>query len=239
VAQNGGEDLAGVGVSTQLTTYELLRILIPGYYGFASLLVYLALFDPELVAPLISNGTLLGIVSAAGGVFLGFVVYAIDWPAKRAIFKERDRIAEFIVERAKSCPGGCKLALDEVQRNAHPIYWFILDTDIPPDRRQRIFYFGSVYRLYADIRAITAVMIAAILLTILGEMVVSCPCQKPALLEDLYNYASPLMATIVLALILAVLTKWNKGDRYWRDIVSGQVLWLKLHPEVVDRLVCR
>lgn len=226
-------------MSTQLTTYELLRILLPGYYAFASVLVYFGLFWPETVALLVSNGALLATIYAAGGVFVGFVLYAIDWPAKRAVFKEREKIAQFVIDRAKVCPSGCKLPFDEVKNSAHQIYWFILDTDVPPDRRQRIFYFGSVYRLYADMRAITAIMVAAVPLTILVELQLAYPLHGRTLLEVLFAYPLPLLATAVLALLLAVLTKWNKGDRYWKEIISGQVLWLKLHPEVVDKLICK
>lgn len=212
---------------------------MPGYYASALLFVYVWLFAPWLAAKLVSNGTFFGILSVSGGVFLGLLLYAIDWPAKRAIFKERDKLRQFIIDRAKKCPYGCKLPMEEIEKNAHPLYWFILDSDIPTQRRERIYYFGSVYRVYADIRGITVFAIVAILTTVLAGLLVSCSQRDLVLTELLSIHGIPLATTAILGVVFAVLTWRNKGDRYWIDIIANQLLWLKLHPEVVDNLICK
>jgi len=225
-----------MSLPAQFASYEFLRILLPGYFAFEGVVVYLWLFLPELLGALTTNGAFFGILFVLGGVFCGLILYAIDYPARRKIFKESRPLAQFVVDRANSCRYGCRLPKEELEKNAHVMYWFVLDTRVPPQRRQRIYYFGSIYHIYSDIRLIMFVMIVGILTTLAAK---SPSLQSCTSLRELLSISQlPLLVTAILTCALLFLTVCNKGDLYWRDGLAGQLLWLKLHPEIVDELIC-
>jgi hypothetical protein len=221
-----------------VTAYDFLRILFPGYFAMGNLLVYLALFLPATFLSLLSNSVVFGAVAVSGGVLLGFVLYAIDWPARRQVYKaENAKLNNFIVERAKTCPNGTKIEINEY--NATTLYFLILDADVPAQRRDTIFYFGSVYKVYADIRATIVVATGSILITAIGRLLAQTLLYKLQLYQAFESSSMALVTVVTLLVLFAVFRKWNKGDRYYKSIIKGQLLWLQLNPEIIDKLVCK
>jgi len=227
------------GLPVQLTTYEFLRILMPGYYAAASVMLHLWLFENDLAIRLAGNPALFTMIFVFAGFFLGFLIYAVDWPSRRAVFEERKVLGDFIIERAKACALGPKLPLDEIKRYSNFVYWLILDTDVPPERRQRVYYFGSIYRLYADVRAITILTIGAIAATVAFELLQCDTCRGLCMIQFASTYIMPILMSLILLGVYVVLTICNKGDKYWRDAITSQLLWLRLHSDVVDKTVCK
>jgi hypothetical protein len=79
------QEMPETGLPVQLTTYELLRILVPGYYATANVVVHLWLFENDLARSLNANRVLLTMTFAFAGFFLGFIIYAVDWPSRRRV----------------------------------------------------------------------------------------------------------------------------------------------------------
>ncbi len=229
--------MASLGPS-QVTAYDFLRILFPGYFAMGNLLIYLWLFLPATFLSLVSNSAVFGAIAVSGGVFLVLVLYAVDWPAGREVYRtENAKLNSFIVERAKKCPHGTKIAIDE--GNASTSYFLILGAEVPEQIRERIFYFGSVYRVYADIRAIIVVATGSVLITAIGRLLAQTLLYKLQLYQAFASSSVALVVLVTLVVLFAVFRHWNKGDRYYRNIIKPQLLWLQLHPEIIDRLVCK
>lgn len=141
------------------TFYETLRIAVPGFLGLAALDLLLRLsFGPqglepdggvEAVTDLIES-TFGGVI---GSLLLGLLLYLIDLGEKTRIYREGDWRHGF---RVPSDTLGVHLAGTPMalRQNAPPTYFLLSDRYLPESYHRRVYLFGSLYRVFVDLRVL-------------------------------------------------------------------------------------
>lgn len=138
-----------------LTLYETLRILTPGVLGLLVADIVLRLsFGPH---PARADGGVGGLVQAietpvvwlAGSLFLGLLLYLIDLPMKTRLYDEGDPGRGF---RLPSATLRSLLKDEYLRKRSLGLYFLLSDRYLPPELHRRIYLFGSLYRIYVDLR---------------------------------------------------------------------------------------
>lgn len=139
--------------------YETLRIFLPGALGV--FLLNLALRFGFGSDPLSPDGgvhqavealqsPLLGIFTA---VFLGLALYLLDLPAKTRLFREGDPTRGIQVPSSVLADQLRGTPLGNFPKNLS-LYFLLSDRYLPEELHKRIYLFGSLYRIYVDMRAL-------------------------------------------------------------------------------------
>jgi len=231
-----------MSLPARFETYELFRIILPGFF-FISLLCFSAyLFIPTRSAFLeFSKHQAFLLVVVGGGIFLGFVLYAYDHPKKIKAYQESE--SEMPSNHLKkilcdSCSTPCcNKILD--RGSAIDTYFYLLNTLFDPASRERVLYIGSVYHVLSDIRMLSFVF---------GSTIVSLSIFGLVLLPGL-----PIFDVIFgLAFGIALLFLWiwlhpeffcheqlSKGDKYLKYILKFERRYLDLNIEKIKTMLCR
>ncbi len=153
------------------TLYETLRILVPGVLTTLSLDFALRVgFGPKVFE---ADGGVNGFVelleSTAGftafSLTAGLLLYMIDVPVKLRIFRgEPDRDHRMPSETLREMLRGSPL-----ERDALSLYFTLTDQYLPDEMRKRVYLFGSLYRIYVDLRVL--LMTVAVATMASSEMV--------------------------------------------------------------------
>ena len=144
------------------TLYETLRIFLPGALGTLVLdLVLRFAVGPNVFAA--DGGVRVAVltlqsplVAIAAATFLGLGFYMIDLPTKTRLYKEgydpkRFRLPSMTLsDHLKGTP------LGDYPKSLS-LYFLISDRYLPPEFHKRVYLFGSLYRVYVDLRFLLAV----------------------------------------------------------------------------------
>ncbi len=182
------------------TIYETLRIFLPGALGilFADLTVRLAT-GPEVFAPgrgvaeavvesLESAGTFAGLA-----VLLGLLLYLVDMPA-------RTRLIEGDVARGYARPSdtlAAMLAGTALERDSLSLYFILSDKYLPEELHKRIYLFGSLYRVFVDLRVLAMTALVS------GSLLAAVAARRDAARVTLEIGWEAVLATSVVALLVA------------------------------------
>jgi hypothetical protein len=88
-------------------------------------------------------------------VFIGLALYLIDLPAKSRLYKEGDPPRRIQVPSAALANSLKGTPLGEFPKNLS-LYFLLSDRYLPDELHKRIYLFGSLYRVYVDMRALLA-----------------------------------------------------------------------------------
>lgn len=139
-------------------TYEVFRIILPGFYcvGLLCLTAYLFIPTRQFFIGFAGHQVFLFAV-ATGGVFLGLVLYSIDYPKKIKAYRELEKPSEYLKKKlCDQCPSSCENKIRD-RGVAIDTYFYVLLEMFKPTAQQRIFYIGSIYHAFADIRMLSAI----------------------------------------------------------------------------------
>lgn len=144
-------------MTSGFTLYETLRILIPG--GLAAALLGAILHILRLTGNHPGIADLANNVTGSATFFvlalvLGFILYALDFPARTRLSREGDPTQGYKLPTTAlgETLGGTKGA-----RRSFSLYFLLSDAHMPPESHRRIYFFGGVYRIFADARILLAV----------------------------------------------------------------------------------
>ncbi len=143
------------------TLYETLRIFLPGALGV--FVLDLALRFAFGSNPASSDGGVRVVVNAIQSplvgvfvaVFIGLALYLVDLPAKSRLYKEGDPARKIQVPSAALADSLKGTPLGEYPKNLS-LYFILSDRYLPDELHKRIYLFGSLYRVYVDMRALLA-----------------------------------------------------------------------------------
>lgn len=141
------------------TLYETLRILVPGL--LATLIGRLTLWIVSITTgldfaqslPLFDNAVL----SLGLSLFLGLLLYSVDLPVRLMIAKDGASWGQLPSNKLLDL-----LGKETIWRNA-PIglYFLLSDRYLPNETHRRIYLFGSLFRVFVDLRFLLAVAAVA------------------------------------------------------------------------------
>jgi len=231
-------------------SYEIFRIVLPGYFALGA--VYYVLYSLVITRSQIIY--LYNLLEATGfiflsiglGLFIGILLYAYDYPKHTKFYRERIKPKFPHLHLRKILCEQCKETCENIikdENDAIATWFYLLYSFFDPNSQQTIHYFGSIYRIYADIRAVLwllwlsqSVVFGINLLTI----------------DDSYTFRNgsfDLIMPIVSAFLFLFLwialhpecsseSKLSKGDSYMLQIVQFQKRYLDLNIEGIKEELC-
>jgi len=209
---------------TSFGLYELIRILVPGFYIAGMLIAFLNVFFPQMAdwANSIAGPMMFMLLAT---LVAGVSVYARETPKRRRAFLE-NQPSTYLLNRSRTATGAHPLNDADAQR----LYFYILNNHIPATFHEKIFFFGTVYAVMINIRR-TSFWLGLACLLGLGMIVV----QGDSLLE----YPEALLLTLVVWGVYVVNVRYNKADRKMQENYQDQIFWLQMHDSLVCELLTR
>jgi hypothetical protein len=143
------------------TLYETLRIFLPGALGvFVLDLTLRFAFGPN---PAAADGGVQALLDAIESplvgvfvaVFIGLALYLLDLPSKSRLYREGDPARGIQVPSAVLSNLMKESPLGAFPKNLS-LYFLLSDRYLPDELHKRIYLFGSLYRVYVDMRALLA-----------------------------------------------------------------------------------
>jgi hypothetical protein len=206
---------------THFGSYEILRILVPGYYFVFVSYVYAAVFTLSIYP---FDTWEIGIPTFfIGGLLAGLTLYAKESPKKRKAFQS-NQPSQFILERSRRVKDAP--AMDE--NEARQLYFYILNHYIPETAHEKIFFFGTIYHVMISIRRTSFGfgMVGMVLLAVDFTM------------KSHFAVTSVLPVALVW-LIYAMNVRYNKADRKMQENYQDQIFWLSMNTKLVDDLIAQ
>lgn len=198
--------------------FETFRILIPGYIAALCATWYIRIFFPGL-ASYMESTKLAGITFAGFGLAVGLVLY-LSYLPKDSPEYIKQQPSTFIRARAQ------QLSKPIETKEAVEIYFYLLNNYFSDPMRERIFYYGNIYRVAQKIWLIS------ISFLVLGIATEGYFCVVGTVLF------SAKQTIIFDAILLApfLLLRWS-AEKHAVQILSGQVKWLKMRDGLVQSLI--
>lgn len=235
-----------MSVPVRFGTYEFFRIVLPGFFLTGLLCVFAYFFLPT--RQLLIDFSQLSIFPfgvLAVGIFIGLLLYAYDYPRRTSFYTQilapempSMYLKKILCDKCSKSSKACKNKINN-QKDARNTYFYILNNLFDANSRQRVFYFGSIYCAFGDIRAIS------------GFFAI------PIILSSIFGYfwpnGLPYMDTILRLIFGSVLfVIWlflhpeffcketlSKGDRYMRYILDFQRKYLDLEIDEIKKKLCK
>lgn len=209
-------------------TYFLYRVLFPGLWFSILLFINLILHNIDFYKEIITDRHLFAVLSVFGVVFGLIIHYLINYPRKRKRFKKIEKEngpVEYLINRIEN-----KYPVIYSKLNLKKIYSFyfsLLNDEIPPDSKERIYYFSSIYYLIYHIGFISILYIVFNIITF-GIKSFSIKSGMFFSYISFELYYPSLIEIIILAIFcLIILKKEGKGERYLRLMFTTQKDWVE------------
>jgi len=230
-----------MSLPARFETYELFRIILPGFFFAGLLCISAYLFLPTRSAfTEFSKHQAFLLVVIGGGVFLGFVLYAYDHPKRIKAYRglESEMPSNHLKKiLCDSCSAPCAHKIYD-RGIAIDTYFYLLDKFFDSASRERILYIGSVYHVLSDIRMLSFIFGSAIVsISVFGLI------ERPSLpvFDAVFG--------IILGAILLSLWIWlhpeyfcdeqlSKGDKYLKYILKFQRRYLDLNAKEIKQMLC-
>jgi hypothetical protein len=204
--------------STRFSSFEILRIIVPGLYFIFVVYILGSAFELQLHPfdlwqigfPTFFVGTILA----------GLSFYAKETPKRRKAFQS-NQPSLYILERSRELSTR-PLTEDEARR----LYFYILNLHIPITIHDKIFFFGMIYHIMNNIRRTSFWFgIAGI-----GALIVQFTTKA--------YFTQSAFTTVVLIWIVYILNvHYNKADRKMQENYQDQIFWLEMNRDIVDSLI--
>ena len=198
--------------------FETFRILIPGYIAALCAAWYIALSFAGF-GTYVESTKLAGVTFAGFGLAAGLVLYFSRLPPDSKTYNE-SQPSRYIFDRAQ------ELNRPIDMKEAVEVYFYLLNNYFLDAMRERVFYYGNVYRVGQKIWLIS------ISFFVLGVVTQTCflVCGRP--LPSVVG--AVVFDTVMLALFL--LLRW-RAEKHALQILSGQVKWLRMRDGLVQSLI--
>jgi len=210
--------------STSFGIYELFRIVVPGFY-FATLTLFLYRSYLQHYLPLSATPLLTALLFLFVVIVAGFTLYAQETAKRRKAFVE-NQPSRFLSDKARTMKN--MPLLDETI--SRKLYFYILNTLMPPVFHEKIFFFGTVYHIMTSIRRTSFWF--ALLAT--GAVAFEASRNTP-----LVEQQALLLFTISVWLIYLLNVRYNKADRKMQENYQDQIFWLQMNSDQVEAILRR
>ena len=198
--------------------FETFRILIPGYIAALCATWYIKLFIPG-IADYLESTKLVGITFAGFGLAVGLVLYLAYLPKDSRKYREL-LPSTYINTRATQLGKTIDI------REATEIYFYLLNNYFSDSMRERIFYYGNIYRVAQK------TWLISISFFIFGGATLMYLCFTGGAFSNI----SGRLAFEGVLLILFLLLRWS-AEKHAMQILSGQIKWLKMRDPLVQSLL--
>ncbi|MDD8016946.1 MAG: hypothetical protein PHP42_01105 [Bacteroidota bacterium] len=205
--------------SSRFSTFELLRIFIPGMYLVS--IVFLLLTSFEIPAHFYGYlyTSAFGFIIAS--IIAGLSFYAKETSKKRKAF-QINQPSTYILQRSREISTLKPLTEDEARR----LYFFILNHEMPMTVHDKVFFFGMIYHIMINIRR------TSFWFGLLGF----CGLLIQIVLRGNIS-PSAITGVGLIWIIYGLNVRYNKADRKMQENYQDQIFWLEMNKERVDTLI--
>jgi hypothetical protein len=205
--------------SSRFSTFELLRIFVPGAYFITLVAVLLVVFEiPYFLFD--SPGIMLLLILTAS-LIAGLSFYSKETSKKREAFRS-NQPSTYILERSRRISAQRPLTADE----ARQLYFYILNHHMPLTIHDKIFFFGMIYHIMVTIRRTSFWTGLAGFAGLILQIAMT-------------RYMTPASVTAVLIIWMVYFlnVRYNKADRKMQENYLDQIFWLEMNSGIIDRLI--
>ncbi len=210
--------------------YWMFRVVIPGIYCSVIVLFFFRIYEIEFVSQYLTGFKLLTLISGFGIAFGLLFHYIIDYPRKRKRFRKIEKKygpIDYLLNICLECEKHCNIQ-KSYSKISH-VYFSILNDDIPAGTRSIVYYFSSVYLLFAHIAFISAVIAAINSIFFIWRII--CQGKVPFFLS--------ILLSSLLAIVAIVLARENsEPERYLITMFESQTEWLKRNERIINERLC-
>ena len=210
--------------------YWMFRVVIPGIYCSVIVLFFFRIYEIESISQYLTGLKVLTLISGFGIAFGLLFHYVINYPRRRKRFKEIERQygpIDYLLALCMKCEKPCNIQ-KSYSKISH-VYFAILNDDIPAGTRSIVYYFSSVYLLFAHIAFISAVIAAINSIFFIWRII--CQGKVPFFLSILF--------TSLLAIVSIFLSRKNSTpERYLITMFESQTEWLKRNESIINERLC-
>ena len=210
--------------------YWMFRVVIPGIYCSVIVLFFFRIYEIESISQYLTGLKVLTLISGFGIAFGLLFHYVINYPRRKKRFKEIERQygpIHYLLALCMKCDKLCNIQ-KSYSKISH-VYFAILNDDIPAGTRSIVYYFSSVYLLFAHIAFISAVIAAINSIFFIWRII--CQGKVPFFLSILF--------TSLLAIVSIFLSRKNSTpERYLITMFESQTEWLKRNQRIVNQRLC-
>lgn len=211
---------------------ETLRIVIPGYYLLVAIASYLVTLFPSLRSTALPDS-----VFILAGLALGFILYSVNYPNRRAEYKKK-LPSTGLIAQAKGL--GKPLGDTEHIR----LYFYILNNFFPQTFHEVVMVRGALYYCVTYFWACSGIFALIGLVTFafvgIGRLAYGARTFSIGTVHvatDDRTVWAALLFTVVHALIWYFLTHPNRTDRMFWVICDDQKEWLGVNRPLVEYLI--
>ncbi len=204
----------------------------------------LRLFFPGLAAS-ISPDPGFSVLVVLGGVLLGLFLYDYDFPVKRGFYRTKVKenlpsafLLDWCQKHKTELQSGEFVV--ETEDDATQLYFILLNGYMQPDLREKAFYFGSLYRLLADIGLVMGLGFVATIILFEANMKYTLFVSGYAQAQEVFLNVGVLQLAIALMLLATSLffsRPNNKGERHLLSNLRNQKSWLLTHQQLIKDLL--
>ncbi len=203
--------------SSSFGTYEVFRILVPGFYFTTLLMIFLQALLSNYIPPIP------GFIFVVWFVFLmlmsGLSMYAQESPKRRRAFVQ-NQPSSYLQAKARVLSESDPLSDDEARR----LYFYMLNNIVPGEFHEKIFYFGMIYHIMVQIRRTSLWFAVVALLTAAFQYANGLALYQ---VEPLLGYS------LSLWVLYALNWRYNKADRKMQENYLDQIFWLEMNDDIV------
>ncbi len=204
---------------TRFSTFEIIRILVPGAY-FIFLAYALSIGFEITLLPFASWAFGLPLF-LLGSLVAGLSFYYKETPKKRKAF-QTNQPSIYILERSREISAAAPLTEDD----ARHLYFYILNHLMPVTVHDKIFFFGMIYHIMINIRRTSFWFGIAGILALIIQI---------AMLQQ--TSLSAVSVVAVIWFVYGMNVRHNKADRKMQENYQDQIFWLEMNKHTVDTLI--
>ena len=206
-------------ITSRFGSFELLRIFIPGTY--LMFIIFLYCYTFEIPLPFFGFPELFFLIYLIGSFLAGLTLYAKETPKKRKAF-QANQPSIFILERSRILTPSTPLSDADARR----LYFYILNHEMPIVVHDKIFFFGMIYTVMANIRRTSFWFGILGIAALIVQYVLRPLCSIEALIS-----------VISVWVVYTINVTYNKADRKMQENFFDQIFWLEMNIDKVDALI--
>jgi len=171
--------------------------------------------------PLLQNDALLVLAFVVLGFIAGLTLYAKESTKRRRAFQE-NQPSLYLKTKAR--------AMSDIpvmeEEDAKQMYFYILNTHVPPIFHEKIFFFGTIYHIMIQIRR------TSLWFSLLGTVLIWVLA-----LAGYQTSTGLLLFAIAVWLIYLFNVTYNKADRKMQENYKDQIYWLAMNDDLVETIL--
>jgi len=214
--------------------YWLFRVVVPGHW-----LVFLTWLIGRLhyakhALSLSKHVVELGGVSAvlACGIGAGlFLHYIVQYPRRRARFREIEKEygpIDYLLSMCKACDKAC--TMEKSFTGMKYFYFSLLNETIPVATRSRVYYFSSIYLMFAHIAFVS------VALAVVNGV---CAVERVVVMESRLDLNSAIVSVVLICLCWLLLKRNGAPENYLIQMFEIQKEWVRRNMETVRERLCK